>query len=394
MPPAVAPFDAPAAWQELVSLLEQTYGYFERPGVSGPDLVASFAGAALATTTPAEFIDVAQAFAHNFADPHLVVGPLDENDYSVVPTGADLAAAFDGERAVVLDVRSGSDAEAAGIRPGSEVIAVDGESPQAAVVAALGRPFADLSAVQRDHGLVLALAGKRQRERQITLRAEGTLRELQLPATYAFADRVAALPPVGVSRRGEVGIIRFHNSLGRDDTVEAFRTALSGLMDTDALIIDLRNTPSGGNTVVARGVMGHFVRASTPYQMHRIPYDQRRFGVPRQFVEYVVPAEPFYPGRVLVLAGRWTGSMGEGMVIGFDAFGVETIGSTMGRLLGALHDFTLERSGARVGLGAETMFHVDGTPREDFLPRRLVDPADAGDSALEAALAQLAATSD
>jgi len=81
--------------------------------------------------------------------------------------------------------------------------------------------------------------------------------------------------------------------------------------------------------------------------------------------------------------------MGEGMVIGFDAIGVQTAGAPMGRLLGALFHETLAESGAQVELGEEQLFHVDGAPREAFVPRLHVEPAEAGphgDPTLEAAL--------
>ncbi|MEJ7663499.1 MAG: hypothetical protein WKG07_30100 [Hymenobacter sp.] len=66
----------------------------------------------------------------------------------------------------------------------------------------------------------------------------------------------------------------------------------------------MRNTPSGGNTTVARGIMGHFVRREQPYQVHVVPSEERQFGVPRRFVEYVLPLAPFYPGKVVVLGGH------------------------------------------------------------------------------------------
>ena len=104
-------------------------------------------------------------------------------------------------------------------------------------------------------------------------------------------------------------------------------SAMASVTDATALILDLRDTPGGGNSSVARGIMGHFTKVERPYQVHVYPYEQRRYGVIRKAVEHVVPRAPHFAGRVVVLGGRWTGSMGEGIMIGMDAFGATTIGS-------------------------------------------------------------------
>jgi carboxyl-terminal processing protease len=203
---------------------------------------------------------------------------------------------------------------------------------------------------------------------------------------------VAGLPAVHSERRGAIGFIRLDNSLGRNETMAQFTAALQALLDTRALVLDLRNTPSGGTTTVARAIMGHFTDRERPYQVHVVPGEQRRFGVPRKFVEQVAPRAPHYRGHVFVLGGRWTGSMGEGMMIGFDALGHRTVGSELGHLLGAMFHETLEASGARVELGEEQLLHVNGTPREAFRPVISVDPAEAradGDPAFDAVLRAL-----
>jgi carboxyl-terminal processing protease len=163
-------------------------------------------------------------------------------------------------------------------------------------------------------------------------------------------------------------VIRIENSLGNNETIKAFAAALDQAKGTNRLVIDLRNTPSGGNTTVARGILGHFIDREHPYQVHVVPAEQRQFGVPRKFVEYVLPIAPRYRGKVIVLGGHWTGSMGEGLMIGFEAIGVRTAGSRLAHLLGALFNEQLEVSGARVDLGEEQLFDVRGKPREDFVP--------------------------
>jgi carboxyl-terminal processing protease len=272
-------------------------------------------------------------------------------------------------------------------------VGIDGQDPASRVADLLGQPMAALSRVQAQHGLNLALAGVRGQPRLLVLRAGGgPPRTFRLQSPDELARAVAAAPALVSERRGNVGLIRFNNSLGRDEARTQFKTALQALLDTSTLVLDLRNTPSGGNTTVARAILGHFTARERPYQVHVVTGEERRFGVPRKFVELVAPLQPRYRGRVFVLAGRWTGSMGEGLVIGFDALGHTSVGSPMAHLLGALFHETLETSGARIELGEERMLHVNGTPREAFRPSIAVDPAEArpdGDPAFDAVLRAL-----
>ena len=193
--------------------------------------------------------------------------------------------------------------------------------------------------------------------------------------------------PLTVSRRDGVVVMRVENALGDDALITAFDDALRAALDAVTLVLDLRNTPSGGNTNVARAIMGHFVDDVRAYQVHDIPAIERATTVPRRFVEQVLPREPRYPGQLVVLGGRWSGSMGEGLVIGLDAAAeAEVFASDMGDLLGGLYNVDLERSGIRIDLGVERLFHVDGTPREDFVAEHALAVVDRGPGGADAGM--------
>ena len=145
---------------------------------------------------------------------------------------------------------------------------------------------------------------------------------------------------------------------------------MAGARPGQPIAIDLTDTPSGGNTVIARAILGWFVDRPRFYQVHRLPLEERRTGIARQWVEQVLPRPgKFHRGRVTVEVGRWTGSMGEGLAIGFDAIGARVTGTRMAGLLGAIYDHRLERSGLVLKLPTERLTAVNGTPREDFVPR-------------------------
>ena len=185
---------------------------------------------------------------------------------------------------------------------------------------------------------------------------------------------------------GDVGYIRFNNSLGEDALVPAFDEALAKLARARAVVLDLRDTPSGGVSSVARGIMGRFVRAPSPYQQHELVAEFRSYGIRRIWVEYVAPREPLFSQPVVVLAGHWTGSMGEGIAIGLNATrNAPVLGEPMAHLLGALGQIELPNSKIPVRVPEEKLFHVNGTPREAFMPCHVAE-ARTEDAELDAAV--------
>lgn len=393
--PAATRFDAKLAWAAFTTLLREQYGYFERPGIDGNAILSAFAARAMAAPDDAAFIDVLQLVSHNFADPHFIVGPFDAGDWAVIPTASDLHGRVEDGVFRIEQVRADSAARAAGMVQGMVVQRIDGAPPRALVEAITGRAWAALSPAQVDFAFDIALAGRRSQPRTLIVADGAGQRRFVLAPTRDQARRLESGPLLDVERRGRLGIIRVNNSLGNAALLPAFAAALATLADTDDLLIDLRNTPSGGNTSVARGILGHFVTTEMPYQVHVIPYESRVLGPPRKFVEYVLPHGSRYAGKVHVAGGRWTGSMGEGLMIGFDAIGAATIGSDLGDLLGALSNERIAGSAARIDIGTEQLFTVAGQPRADFRPRHYLGDAErsaANDPAVAAILASVATT--
>ena len=172
-----------------------------------------------------------------------------------------------------------------------------------------------------------------------------------------------------------IGIIRINNSLGNNDLIAKFDQVLDSVLNTKGLIIDLRNTVDGGNSYVARGIMGRFINEPKSYQKHLMieSYDNNP-DVERTWIEYVSPRLVQYSEPVIVLVGRWTGSMGEGLAVGFDGMGRATVvGSEMERLAGEINGFSFKHQPYGYRISTAKIFHINGTPREKYVPKNYVE---------------------
>ena len=132
--------------------------------------------------------------------------------------------------------------------------------------------------------------------------------------------------------------------------------------------------------------MGRFVTIRMPYQRGRPVRGEA-------WTREVAPRGPWvYAGPLVVLVGRWTASMGEGMAIGLDGMRrAVVVGTRMAGLNGAVFDLQLPNTGIKLNYAAEKLFHLNGTPREDFVPPVLVNVSGAsrGDVILAAGVRTL-----
>jgi C-terminal processing protease CtpA/Prc len=369
----------------MCRFVEREYAYLDARATDWPRVCERDAPLAARADTRSAFIAVLERSLGELYDHHAHLGTANDDSPRLVPTGSLLRAQWRGGRARVIDVRPGSSAEAAGVKAGDEIVAINGTATAHAIAAQAPRHLRRDDAQAQAWALHVALAGARDRRVALTLRdARGTVRELSLDAPRLDEQR----PPLAVRIAGGVAHLRIHNALGDDALIAAFDTAIAALRRTQAVVLDLRDTPSGGNSTVARAVMGHFVERAMPYQRHDAVGEQRSTGVRRVWTECVAPRAPHgiagkhHAGGLVVLVGGWTGSMGEGIAIGLHAAArAEVVGRPMAGLLGALGSLQLVHSGITVRIPTERLHHVDGTPREAFVPKPLPRPARADASA-------------
>jgi len=206
------------------------------------------------------------------------------------------------------------------------------------------------------------LAGRYNEPRIITIKTTlGKIETLDLDKITLKKDTTVLTSFI----QDSIGIIRINNSLGRIKTKSKFKKALKKLKNTKGIILDLRNTVDGGSTNIANPIAGHFTKNKQIFQKYR--------NTNNQFVDYIKPKKPYYEKPLVVLVGRWTGSMGEGLASGFDGTGIgEIVGTEMLKLAGATKNYSFKYLNYGYQMPYIEVLHKKGYPREKFVPKHKV----------------------
>lgn len=360
-----------ADFEEAWSFIRDNYAWLEEKTTDWNRVYDHFMPLAENAENNTEFIALLEQLIEQLYDHHAHLGVNTSSSPRLVPSGTDLWAEFRDEKVLITAVRGDSRAENEGAKAGMEIISV-GEVPVLKTVknripVTISEPGPEVL----DWALQSVLAGYHDEPVQIEVRAGDQTKKMEFQP--GSINQTGDLLSMDILDKN-TGYIQIHNSLGNTDLIREWDMGLEKLKDTDALILDLRNTPGGGISTVARGIMSRLILQTRPYQMHELPSEERDFGVKRIWVEQVAPRGAFtYTKPVAVWVGRWTGSMGEGLAIGLDGMKRATVmGTPMAGLRGALYSHKLPHTGIEIRIPAERLYHIDRTPREEFLPPVLV----------------------
>ena len=337
------------------------YAYAPAGGVSVDAIYASLTESAAAAETRPQHLQALEHFVFGLADHHAHLSANSRNSPRLVPSGASVWVEHRGGRFIAAQVRPGSAAREAGLREGMEILTVNGAPMSALRLPPHSRRHADAA---RSFTARVALAGSYSEDAVITAGAATGAITARLTPAPGNADALATLSYPAP----DVALIRINNSLGNTDLPATFDALMARARTARVVILDLRDTPGGGDSVVGRPIMSWFVEGERGYQRHR------KQG--RDWTETVTGRPDAFRGRLLVLVDHWTGSMGEGVAIGLrSAAGATLIGTRMAGLRGAMDSFRLPCLNIDLRLPVEQLFTVSGEPRENASPDVLIDEA-------------------
>lgn len=351
-------------FEEFWKSVNENYAYFEKQEIDWRKVKDIYEPKVHAVTNIPDFVRHLELVINELHNGHSSLNTNLETSNRLVPSGADIFVEYIDNKYFITDLRKGFGAELCGLQTGMEIVKFNDRDIDEQLKFFLPKYTHNYNLQMIQYAISMLFAGTHDTKRKITVEYNGETEDY-FPDDFKPAVSNNLLESQIID--GKFGYIKINNSLGNYELISAFDKALESLMSTEGLILDLTETPGGGNTIVARAIMGRFTDTKLPYQIHEV--EEYGFDTKRSWIELVNPRKETYRGRLIVMVGHWTGSMGEGMAIGFDGMNKATIaGTKMAGLIGAIDEFTLSETGISFQIPTERLYHINGTPREEYIP--------------------------
>jgi C-terminal processing protease CtpA/Prc len=325
-------------------------------------------------TSRTSFITCLEQMFYELYDHHCSLNTNTKTSQRLVPTGTDMWAEFINGKPIITEVRKGFGADKAGIVAGMQVTAVNNVPVDEAMLPFIGKAQRSIDVEAKNFALRLLLAGNHIAARKVSAKYNKDVVDFYPDKDGLQLENFQYKAKVESKKMQNIGYIRINNFLFDNSLIKDFDSALNSLMSTQALIIDLRETPSGGNTTVARAILSRFITKEQFYQKHELYAEEKETGIKRSWEEIVSPRGVTYTKPLVVLANHWTGSISEGITIAFDGLKRATVvGTQLARLNGAIYSYEMPNTKIHFSFPVERLYHVNGLPRELYKPTIEVD---------------------
>jgi len=352
-------------FKEFWSDINEHYAYLDKQNINWNKVKEIYSPQAEKVMNDYDFVQLLERILNELYNGHSSLSTNLNTSNRLCPSGSDMRVEKIGKSYFINDLRKGFGADLTGLKIGMQVTLFNGKPIDEQLKKFLPTFTDQHTPKMYQYALDMLFAGTHDKQREITVNENGAIRTFD-PVSYGNRNELLYCKII----KSNTAYIKINNSLGNNNLISEFDKTLDSLLSYKNLILDLTETPSGGNSTVARAIMGRFTPQLMPYQVHE--FDEKDYDTKRHWVEYVGPRKQIFKGNVYVLVGYWTGSMGEGIAIGFDALNrATTIGTSMAGLLGAISNFALTETKIGFQFPTERLYHVNGTAREDFTPRIL-----------------------
>lgn len=357
--------------------INDEYCYFSKKQTNWQKVKEIYTPVLDTISTRDQFVTLLEKGLYEIYDHHAILNTNTNNSQRLVPSGTDVWAEFVDGKPVITEVRKDFGTQVAGIRPGMEVIAINNIPVLSAIESFLPKAVNPMTMEAKNFALRLVLAGNHHDARILTLKYNGTTKDYFPDQNGLQLEHIQYKGRLESRKIGNTGYIRINDCLYDNDLIPAFDSVMQSFASTQSIILDLRETPSGGNTTVARAILGWFINKDHFYQKHEYYAEEKSTGVKRSWEEIVSPRPgKYYNKPLVVLCDHWTGSIAEGIVIGFDALNrpnTKIIGTELARLNGAVYSFEMPETHIHFTFPAERLYHINGLPREQYLPSIFID---------------------
>ena len=320
-----------------------------------------------------DFIHLLEAANNELYNGHVLLNRNTNSSNRLIPTGADLKVIYKNNTYIIGEIRAGFNADLCGLSSGMIITKFNDVPIDQAVSKLLPKSVAAFENPMYEYAATFLLAGTHDTKRKITVLVNGVEKSFYPDNIPNKTEEKYSTVFESKTLSQNIGYIKINNSLGNSDLIEAFDKALDGMMNTNGLILDLRETPSGGTTIIARAIMSRFINEELPYQKHIYTAEEKETGIRRSTLELVSPRGKIYTKPLAVLVNYWTASMGEGIAIGLEGMHrAKIMGTNMAGLLGEIFSFETPDLKIPFSFPCVQLQTVDGQPRENFVPEYLI----------------------
>jgi carboxyl-terminal processing protease len=357
--------------------IDEEYCYFNKKQTYWAEVKKHYSPMFDTIQTREQFVTTLEKVFYELYDHHASLNTNTDFSRRLVPSGTDIWVEYKNGKPVIIEIKQNSKAEAAHILAGMEVIAVNGIPVAKAVQPYIGKSLKAEDLEAKNYALRLLLAGNHVEARKITLKSNGVLKDYYPDQSGLQLDVKKEVPRIESFIKDSFGYIKINDCLYDNELVPVFDSIMRKMQSAKGLVLDLRNTGSGGNTVVAKAILSWFITKECFYQKHEYYAEEKVYGIKRSWVEIVSPRKnASYDKPLAVLVDHWTGSVGEAITIGFDSFNrpkTTIIGTELARLNGAVNTFEMPNTKIHFTFPVERLYRVDGLPREQYVPKLFID---------------------